>query len=223
MLVHGASRGVNTLTATFAPLAESAGIPLLIPNFTSPDFTGYQYLAGAAGGLAAADALDSLLYDLGWHKRTIDLAGFSGGGQFAHRYALISSISIRRAVVAAAGWYTMLDPEVTFPFGTGDGPALGGRPVSVDALLALPLRIMVGEQDVRRDAWLRTGSKVDAQGPNRLVRAHRWYEHLVSQAAGRRVPCQASFEMLPATGHTLRQAAANGGYVRRVATFLADV
>jgi pimeloyl-ACP methyl ester carboxylesterase len=222
VLVHGAHRRIDALGATFAPLAEWLGVPLLLPDFAKPAFAGYQRLAGAHDRLAAADALDALLGQLGWRDRPLDLVGFSGGAQFAHRYALLGSVPIRRAVVAAAGWYTMLDPAIAFPVGVGDGPALQGRQLRVDALLRLPLRIMVGVRDVAADRQLRTGPDVDAQGANRLERARSWHEHLTAEAARRGVACRASFESLPGTGHDLRQAATEGGYVHRVAAFLSD-
>jgi hypothetical protein len=220
VLVHGANRRINALSATFAPLAEWRGVPLLLPHFARPAFTGYQRLAGADGRLAAADALDVLLGQLGWRDQPIDLVGFSGGAQFAHRYVLVSTTPIRRVVLGAAGWYTMLEPWRAFPLGTADGPALQGRHVAVDRLLRLPLRIMVGANDVSTGGRLRTGPAVDAQGPNRLVRAQRWYEHLQAEAAARDVACHASFETLPDTGHDLWSAVSEGGVVHRVAAFL---
>jgi pimeloyl-ACP methyl ester carboxylesterase len=222
IVVHGAHRRIDALGATFAPLAEWLGVPLLLPHFVKPAFAGYQRLAGAHDGLAAADALDALLDELGWRDRPLDLVGFSGGAQFAHRYALLGSVPLRRAVVAAAGWYTMLDPAVAFPVGIGDGPALQGRQLRVDTLLRLPLRLMVGAQDVVADKQLRTGPAVDAQGENRLERARSWHEHLTAEATRRGVACRASFESLPGTDHDLRKAATEGGYVHRVAAFLSD-
>lgn len=220
VLVHGANRRIGPLRAMFAPLAEWLGVPLLFPQFVRPAFASYQRLGGAHARLAAADALDALLCEIGWRDRPIDLVGFSGGAQFAHRYALISSTPIRRSVIAAAGWYTMLDVAVAFPFGVGDAPALQGRHVDVNRLLRLPLRIMVGEHDVATDSQLRTGTDVDRQGPNRLERARCWHQHLQAEATNQGLACRASFESLPGTGHDIRQAAAEGGYVQRVAAFL---
>lgn len=222
VVVHGARRQVEAVSATFASLAEHLGVPLLLPHFTEVAFAGYQRLTGARGGLAAADALDRLLDQLGWQNGPIDLVGFSGGAQFAHRYALITPIPIRRAVIVSAGWYTLLDPKVAFPLGVGNSPALSGRCLNIDALLGLPLRIMVGERDLATDGRLRTGAAVDGQGSNRLERARNWYANLETEAAHRGVVCRASFETLPETGHNLKHAADRGGLVLRVATFLSD-
>lgn len=223
VLVHGASRGTDDLSAAFGPLAEWLGVPLLVPRFAPPAYAGYQRLAGQGGPLFAAHALTSLLHDeLGWSEQAVDLVGFSGGAQFVHRFALLFPTRVRRAVVAAAGWYTMLDPGLRFPLGIDARTELGQRQPDVDAFLRLPLRIMVGDRDVHADARLRTGPDVDAQGPNRLLRARSWYRHLDAEATRRGIRRGASFEVLPGTGHGLRQAVAEGGYLRRVAVFLGE-
>jgi pimeloyl-ACP methyl ester carboxylesterase len=219
VLVHGAGRGVDALQTAFAPLAEWLGVPLLLPVFSRPDFRSYQRLAGRAGRYAASDALTSLLQELGWAEHPVDLVGFSGGAQFVHRFPLFTPIPIRRAVAASAGWYTRLDPEVPFPYGLAP---VDGRMANVEALLHLSLRIMVGEHDVDGGTQLRTGPDVDSQGASRRERAERWYHHLESEASSRGLDGRASFEVLPGAAHSLKQAAAIGGYVHRVASFLGD-
>ena len=47
------------------------------------------------------------------------LYGHSGGSQFVHRYLLLSNDTrIEKAAMANAGFYTFLDDEITYPFGT---------------------------------------------------------------------------------------------------------
>ena len=58
----------------------------------------------------------------------VDLVGFSGGAQFAHRFAMLYPGCVRRVVVAAAGWYTYIDPSRPFPLAAAPAtPAAAAR------------------------------------------------------------------------------------------------
>lgn len=225
VVVHGLSGDSHAVASAFRPLAARHRKPLLVPDFERPRFKHYQRLAGEGGPLEAARALDAALTkaaaESGLSFDRVDLLGFSGGAQFAHRYAMLFPLRVRRVVVAGAGWYSYLDPARPFPDGSGPSDMSGGRPVEADRFLAIPLRIMVGENDVRRDARLRKGEAIDAeQGSHRLSRALRWHEHLSLQAEMRGLPPCASFELLPQTGHSFRQAMQNGKLGDRAFSFL---
>lgn len=223
VLVHGRSRSPGRMFRAFLPAAMAHGIPLIAPHFSRDGFPGYQSLAGVAGPLAAQDALVAALRDaqdtLGLATDSVDLMGFSGGAQFAHRFALRTPTSVRRLVVAAAGWYTYLDPRHEFPRGTGATAELAA--VDPRGLLGLPLLLLVGEHDTERDADLRTSGWLDRrQGPHRVERALRWMDHLETVARRHGLQSQAHFDLLPATGHSFRQAVQHGGLVRRTLDFL---
>ena len=225
VVVHGMTGDSRAMASALRPLAARYRKPLFVPDFERPRFKGYQRLAGDGGPLEAARALDTALSkaaaESGVDFDRIDLAGFSGGAQFVHRYAMLFPDRVRRVVAAGAGWYTYLDPARPFPFGSAASDASGGSPVEADRFLAIPLRIMVGEDDVRRDASLRTGDAVDAQqGSHRLSRALRWFEHLTVQARGRKLVPAVSFELLPHTGHSFRQAVEVGGLGERAFAYL---
>jgi pimeloyl-ACP methyl ester carboxylesterase len=225
VLVHGSSRRAVRMFREFLPTALQLNVPLLAPMFTTERFRGYQALAGADGPLAALDALLAAMQDartgLGLPAGPVDLLGFSGGAQFTHRFAMVCPEQVRRAVVVSAGWYTGLRTSRPFPTGSGASPQSGGRPVDVEGFLRLPLRVMVGACDVRRDGALRTGRMIDRrQGLDRLTRALRWTDHLEEEASSRGIPSAVSFELLPATGHSFPAAVRRGGLVERAFAFL---
>jgi pimeloyl-ACP methyl ester carboxylesterase len=220
VLVHGANRRIDVLSEVFASLTERLGVAVLLPHFAKPAFNGYQRLGGVDGRLAAADAMDELLGRLRWHDQPVDLVGLSGGAQFVHRYAMVSRRAIRRVLVAAAGWYTLLDATRPFPFGVGTVSGLGASTLDVDALLALPVHIMIGDRDVATGGKVRSDANVVAQGRNRLERAHHWHDHLMATAARRGVPCRATLEIVPGAGHDVGRAGVREVYVDRVAAFL---
>lgn len=223
VLVHGMSSTSASILDRFLPIATERGIALLAPDFTTGIFRGYQRLRGRAGPLAAAEALSQVAAGqaarLGLDPQRIDLAGFSGGAQFAHRYALVFPRRVRRLVTVAAGWYTECDEALPFPEG------LGGLEVEIDQLsfLHLPKLVVVGADDSSRDANLRRSEALDRrQGRHRLERARFWFDHLQAQAAALGVESHARFELLPGTGHSLRDAIRRGGLAQLIADDLAD-
>jgi pimeloyl-ACP methyl ester carboxylesterase len=224
VVVHGSGRGSARQFRAFLPAAITRGIPLIAPVFPADRFAGYQWLAGADGPVAALTALEATLADAARHLRIptdrIDLVGFSGGAQFAHRYAMLAPVRVRRGVVASAGWYTYLD-EHPFPRGAAPSSRTGGRAVDVEAFLRVPLHVLVGERDVERDGRLRTGGRIDRrQGRDRLTRALRWLDHLEETAEDRGLRPAVSFDLLADTGHSFGQAVERGGLVTRTLDFL---
>lgn len=224
VVVHGVSAGSQAYFDAFGALATRHRRALLVPDFERPRFTGYQRLGGREGDLVAAHALFAALTAASARSEAdfgrVDLVGFSGGAQFAHRFAMLYPGRVRRVVVAAAGWYTYIDPSRPFPFGSGPSAASGGRPVEADRFLQIPLRIVVGENDVKRDRMLRADPAIEAQqGPHRLVRGLRWFDHLVEESCRRGDEPRASFQLLPHTGHSFDEAMRRGGFGERALAF----
>jgi poly(3-hydroxybutyrate) depolymerase len=54
----------------------------------------------------------------------LHLSGYSGGGQFVHRFMLVHPGRVARVAVGAAGWYTFPDPALdwSIPAGSSRGP-----------------------------------------------------------------------------------------------------
>jgi hypothetical protein len=108
-----------------------------------------------------------------------------------------------RAIAAAAanaGYYTMPTPDDPYPFGLGRlGPA-GLGPAGLDAFLAAPLAVLVGDADTGA-ANLNRSPAAQRQGPHRLARGLRFV------AAGRRAAARRGAEtgwtlgVVPGAGH----------------------
>ncbi len=225
VIVHGSSRGAGRHFRAFLPKAIAFERPLIVPTFGGERFRGYQRLAGVDGPMAAEAALaitcDDASAVLGLDTEQVDLLGFSGGAQFVHRYALASPERVRRALIAAAGWYTYLDPTRPFPYGCAASSASANREFDIDAFLRVPVHVLIGERDVRRDASLRTGSTIDRrQGFDRLSRALRWVDHVEDVAHARGLCSRVTFDLLSGSGHSFSDAVRNGGLVERTYEFL---
>lgn len=99
------------------------------------------------------------------------LWGHSAGAQFVHRMALFCPDAPVHAYIAAgAGWYTVPDPAIAFPYGLGDAP-VAFTSQDIAAFAAQPLTLMRGTHDTERDAHLKTSPEAEQQGANRYERA----------------------------------------------------
>jgi pimeloyl-ACP methyl ester carboxylesterase len=225
--VHGVTSNPAEQIQALLPLSAAHNVPLLAPEFPRPDYKGYQRLASIEQPLGAADAFHQAvchaLHRMGSEVTRVDMMGFSGGAQFIHRYAMLFPHRVRRLVVAAAGWYTYLDPALEFPKGIAPSELSGGRMVQLDDFLRIPVRVMIGERDVERDTQLRSTREVDLQqGEHRLERAIRWVEHLREVAKARGIEADISLELLPRVGHSFREAMARARYGQRAFAFFQE-
>jgi dienelactone hydrolase len=227
VIVHGNSRSVMRLAEAFAEKACQEGFILLAPVFDIETYDDFQILRGRAGSCAASDALDAACDDahrrLGVAPAPFALVGFSAGAQFAHRYAMRSPKRVTGLVVAGAGWYTMPNPRLAFPFGCAPSIDMPEGIQDLGAFLRVPIRVMVGEKDVQRDSQLRTSPAIDeCQGLHRLERAQRWVDAVSLSATDGGMRSQISLEILPHSGHSAAEAIRNGGLVQRSINFLAN-
>jgi pimeloyl-ACP methyl ester carboxylesterase len=223
VLVHGVSTEPAALISMVAAAASERDVPLMAPDFHAKGFDDYQRLGTASeplvAGRALADALAEAQRRFGMPPGQVDLMGFSGGGQFVHRFALFFPQLVRRAVIAAPGWFTYLDESRPYPYGIGPSPAVHAMSPRVTEFLRLPKLVAVGALDTVRDRQLRRG-EADRQGPNRLERARRWVDHVNAEAAARGLGPSAKLEILPHTGHSVAQALRRGRLADKMLDFL---
>jgi len=209
--VHGIGRGAREQAELLAPRAEAAGALLVAPLFEEDRFPDYQRLGRQSRGDRADHALDRVLDDvahaLGIELGPLMLFGFSGGGQFVHRYALVYPHRVRKLVVAAPGWFTLPDPEQPFPLGTADCPDLPGVHFDLERFLRIPSLTVVGRHDTKRDASLRRSRSLDTtQGRNRVARARNWVEALRRAARTRGLDTRFRFRRLQHSAHDFVEA-----------------
>lgn len=214
--VHGIAREVHEMARCLAPLAEATGRIVVLPLFDKAQWPQYQR---AACRNRADQALLGLLTALENEGRIptgpVDLAGFSGGAQFAHRFTWLYPHRIGRLTVSSAGWWTFPD-ETAFPYGMGpskEGPKAASLwlRTNLRAFLDRDIVIRVGALDSTVDANTRSGPRIDAQqGRDRLTRAYRWAAALSDAAKDHGLPDRIDFDVLAGCGHDFT-ACANAG------------
>jgi len=212
--VHGISRNAREQAEAFAPGAGRRGLLVVAPRFTERAWPDYQRLGRRGRGPRADIALERLLAalrDAGLASDALHLFGYSGGGQFVHRFALTHPERVRGAAVAAAGWYTFPDPAAAYPHGLrvdGDLPGVRFRP---RAFLQVPVLVAVGEEDRVRDESLRRSRAVDRrQGRQRVARARRWVGAMRRAARERGLPPRVELSKIAGVGHSFGDCVAAG-------------
>jgi pimeloyl-ACP methyl ester carboxylesterase len=201
--VHGISRNARDHARLLAPLAEQYGTTLIAPLFDETLFADYQRLGRRGRGERADLALNEVLRDaLGTTKPKIRLFGYSGGGQFAHRYAWANPDRVTALALAAPGWFTFPDANRRYPYGLALDDCLPGVDFDPDRFLRIPTLVLVGAHDVERNGSLRRSRRLDRlQGRDRVVRGKRWIRAMKRAARARGYTTRYRFRCLPNTDH----------------------
>ena len=227
LALHGISRNAAEITGAFAEVAETAGRIVVVPHFSAANWPVYQRITRRARPdksllslFETLRAMDSVF------DGPIDLFGFSGGAQLAHRFAMLYPEAVGDLYLGAAGWYTLPQSDVEYPYGLRDsenGSKRWSRLMcsGLHRYLRRDFTVYVGEHDTERDESLRQNLLVDEhQGFHRLERARSYVAALNSQQAELGLPCTARLEVLPGCDHRFSICNTRGAIARRVLTQL---
>ena len=220
--IHGIRRRAQVQAELFGARATALGRPVIAPLFDERSWRRYQQVVRNKRADLALLALmmELRLADI-WRTRTFELVGYSGGGQFVHRFAMLYPQLIARLTVVSAGWFTFPD-DAAFPYGLAARPGRsddwGPRlAAGLNRFLRLPIQVCVGAHDNVSDAHTRSTPEIDRQqGPDRMARAKRWVSALREAAVARGIDPCVSFEVLPNSGHDFHDCVRQGGLDRLV-------
>ena len=226
--VHGVSRNAVEHARRFKRLAKRYGVVLVAPLFPVERFPDYQRLGQSGKGGRPDRALQAILGEVGdltgADVARVYLFGYSGGGQFVHRYAMAHPERVAKVAVGAAGWYTFPDPAARFPRGLKARSKATGLRFQPEAFLRIPMAAFVGERDIRRGLErpeMKQTPRVDAQqGSTRLERGHRWIEAMRAAAADHRLATPYQYETLPRSSHSFKASMKRGQLGQRAFAFL---
>ncbi|MEN0068382.1 MAG: hypothetical protein AAGA48_40050 [Myxococcota bacterium] len=217
IVMHGQNRDADAYRDTWIPLAETFGFVVAAPQFRDVFYAGSN---GYALGNVFRDGenpspeteRDSSEWSYQWLEplfddivartptevETYQAWGHSAGAQFLHRFVMFISDARYDYVVAAnAGWYTMPDDAVPFPYGLGDSPIEGGD----RSFFSRDLIVHNGDNDDNpQSSSLRRTPEADEQGLHRLDRGAYFVEQS-AQLAGDG-PFAWAREVVPGVGHS---------------------
>lgn len=175
IVLHGVDRNADDYARNWHALARQYGMRVYAPEFSADAFPGAAfYNLGGIGtdgphAFAAIEPLFTAIAGRGGQADGYFLFGHSAGAQVVHRALLFEDLPrLETAYAANAGWYTLPDESIAWPYG------LEGVPVDEDAVrnwTGRPLVILLGDRDDDPGHHhLRRTPEADAQGPHRYAR-----------------------------------------------------
>lgn len=183
VIVHGSRRMAQQERDAYKDFAERHGATVLAPLFPigvgSPDNTeGYKLLRydGIEYDRILLAMIDEAAKVYPIDASRFFIHGFSGGGQFAHRFFYLHPRRCRAVSVGAPGNVTLIDDRRSWWVGTSDIDKLTGSALDLTALRTVPVHLVIGALDsdpddvlTRRDSrHYREG--INESGGNRLER-----------------------------------------------------
>jgi hypothetical protein len=213
---HGMNRNAGDYRESWEGFADTDGLLIVCPEFTDAKYPGSRYYntgnimdkTNGKGNLQPKDewvfpVVDRVIRDvktrMGAENSPVAVFGHSAGAQMVHRYALFGGPTEASLIMPAnAGWYTMPDENVRFPYGL-DGVPLSDEELA--AAFAKPVVILLGEADTKRTENLRQTPEADAQGMNRLERGKNFFAIAQEKAAEMGVPFNWQAATVSGVGH----------------------
>tara|TARA_B100000768_G_scaffold137857_1_gene128958 strand:+ start:4738 stop:5640 length:903 start_codon:yes stop_codon:yes gene_type:complete len=179
----GMNRNADDYLDTWIPLAEQHSIMVFSFEFSDyyyPNSTSYQlgYVRDFNNNFTNEDiwtfsliepVFDMIKNNLDYSGNQYNMFGHSAGAQFVHRYIQFKPNSrINKAVSANAGWYTLPDTSISFPYGL-KGTSINSN--NLENSFLKNLEVHLGQNDNNpNDPFLNTTDGANSQGNHRLSR-----------------------------------------------------
>ena len=218
-VMHGSSRSVVNNCGYWSESATQYDFLVVCPEFNESQFPGSNYYKN--GGMYineqftdsttwAYNMIEEIFSYIkqsgGTTAETYGIYGFSGGGQFVHRYAIFTNPKHASIIIpAGSGWYTLPTYDEIFPYGLNNSPFIEK---DLTNKFALPLVVLVGENDTDpNDSSLRKTKEAMRQGDHRYARAKYFYNIAETKAKSINAQFNWKLETVPNFGHSARNTA----------------
>lgn len=174
VVMHGTGRGFVNYREAFSGFAKWNDCIVLCPLFPAGvrgdgNRDGFKHLVEADihYDRILLDMVAEVAEKFGCDFSRFALFGYSGGGQFANRFAMLHPERLWAVSIGAPGSVTQLDPTQGWWVGTRDFEQRFGKPIDLDALRHLPVQMIAGKADI--ETWEithREGGKYFMPGAN---------------------------------------------------------
>ena len=194
-VMHGMSRNGKSYRDSWAKYADRYGALLLCPTFSKdqwPKSDGYNlgnrfdrdgsFNEKGKWSFTIIEALfDDVVTVTGSAQKTYLMYGHSAGGQFVHRFCtFMTDARVAKAVTANAGWYTLADLSVEYPYRCSGARI---KKKNLRKVFEKNLIVLLGDRDTDpKDKNLRNTTEARRQGPHRFARGKYYFENAKQNA-----------------------------------------
>jgi predicted peptidase len=207
---HGTARSAVAYRDAWRPFCREHRCAVLTPLFPAglidpEDLHGFKFLSYRD---MRFDELVLSIVDEAAQRFPVEgskfyLHGFSGGGQFAHRFLYLHPDRLAAISIGAPGRITQLDPDQPWWLGTGGVAEIFGAEPDVEAIRRVPVQLVVGDDDVETweinnpggDNWM---DGVELTGSTRKERLRTLERNFTAQG----IPVR--FDVVPGVAHSGR-------------------
>ena len=158
VIMHGTGRTGPQYRDAFADFAEEHGCTVCAPIFPAGiddpgELHNYKFIEyhGIRFDQVLLDIVDEVGRGFPVETSRFFLHGFSGGGQFSHRFFYLHPERLAGVSIGAPGRITQLDPGLSWWLGTGGFGERFGRDIDLAELRKVPVHMVVGELDT--ETW----------------------------------------------------------------------
>lgn len=158
VIVHGTGRMVCEYRNAYTDFAEKTGSVILLPLFPAGiidplDLHNYKRILykDIRYDLILLSMVKEAGENLGTTWDKFYLQGFSGGGQFVHRFFYLHPQRLNAVSIGAPGNVTLLDDDRFWWVGGGDFKEKFGWSPDISAMSQVAVHMIVGQQDT--DTW----------------------------------------------------------------------
>mgnify|MGYP002623907630 CR=1 FL=1 len=205
VVIHGTFRDAESTKNAFIPFAEKTNSAILAPLFPTgiidgEDIHNYKFIKyhGIRFDEIVLGMIDEVKEIFHLAPRRVMLYGFSGGGQFAHRFMYLHPELLHSVVIGSPGRVTYLDPEEDWYAGIRDFEEQFGKSLDFEALKKPKILLFVGGNDTESIDMSgdESGSAAaDKFGANRLDRLKALYQNYQDYSMN------VTFEIVPGVAH----------------------
>lgn len=158
VIQHGTDRSYNEYRDLYSELGNRMQCVILAPLFpahieSTSDLHNFKFLKynSIRYDLVLLAMVEEVAQRYPIQSQRFYLHGFSGGGQFAHRFFMAHPDRLAAVSIGAPGRVTLIDDGQPWWLGTADFEAIFHRKIDTAAMANVPVQMVVGDQDT--ETW----------------------------------------------------------------------